>query len=339
MSQVPMLSICIPSYNRPEELYRLLKSVDITDSSKVEIVICEDCAPKREVVRAKVEEFKAESKYAVNYIENEVNQGYDRNLRECIKHAKGTWVMFMGDDDSFVPGTMDAYLEFLERNTELGYVLRSYRALHRDGSIEEFKYFAQTCFFEPGYTAYVTLFRKTVFISGVCFKRELALENMTDRFDGTLLYQLYIMAEICMKHSSAYYGTPITQMDDEGIPYFGSSETERELYTPGTATIDNSVNFMKKFFVVTEFMDEKYGCQSTEYVKKDISKYAYPVLSIQRKRGRKAFAEYHRRLKQLGLACTKYYYVYYVGLYLFGEGVCDKGIRIIKRILGKTPQL
>lgn len=339
MSSNILLSICVPSYNRPRELIRLLESIDIAWSEKIEIVICEDFAPKRDEVRICVEEFKARTNYTVNYIENEVNVGYDKNLRECIKHAKGEWIMYMGDDDVFVPGIMDDYLAFLEKYAHLGYVLRSYQALHRDGTIEEFIYFPEEKFFEAGFHAYVTMFRKSVFISGFCFKREYALENMTDRFDGTLLYQLYIMAEICMKYPSAYYRIPITQMDDEGIPYFGSSEAEKELYTPGTVTVDNSVNFMKKFFVITEFMDEKYGCQSTDYVKKDISKYAYPVLSIQRKRGRKAFAEYHHRLKQLGLACTKYYYVYYVGLYLFGERFCDKGIRIIKRILGKTPQL
>ena len=86
-------------------------------------------------------------------------------------------------------------------------------------------------------------------------------------------------------------------------------------------------------------MDEKYNIHSTEYVKRDISKYAYPVLSIQRKRGRKEFAAYHGRLKELGLANTFYYYVYYWGLYLFGENMCDKIIRNIKRILGKTPEL
>lgn len=339
MKQKPLLSICIPSYNRPDEIYRLLKSIDITDESKIEIVICEDCAPKRELVRAKVEAFRSESKYSVNYVENEINRGYDRNLRECIKNAQGKWIMYMGDDDLFVPQAMDGYLKFLEEHDELGYVLRSYRALHADGSVENFKYFPDTTFFEAGYDAYVTLFRKSVFISGFCFKREKALETLTDRFDGTLLYQLYILAEICMTTPSAYYNVPITQSIDGGVPYFGSSEAEKELYTPGTVTVDNSINFMKNFFVITEFMDGKYQISSTEYVKNDISKYAYPVLAIQRKRGRKEFAGYHRRLKELGIACTAYYYIYYVALYLFNERFCDQGIRLIKKVLGKTPKL
>lgn len=49
-----LLSICIPSYNRPEEIYRLLQSIDLQESDKIEIVICEDHAPKREAVRDRV---------------------------------------------------------------------------------------------------------------------------------------------------------------------------------------------------------------------------------------------------------------------------------------------
>lgn len=339
MDEEVLLSICIPSYNRPDEIYRLLQSIDIEEDEKVQVVICEDNAPKRKEVREKVYKFKEQSRYSITYIENTANLGYDKNLRECIKNAKGKWVMFMGDDDMIVSMSMNGYLNFLKENDHLGYVLRSYQTLHSNGSVEQFKYYEDTCFFSPGMETYVELFRKSVFISGFTFRREYALENMTDRFDGSLLYQLYILAEICMKYPAAYYGIPITQSIDGGYPYFGASEAEKDLYTPGYATVDNSVNFMKNFFNITNFMDEKYNIHSTEYVKRDISKYAYPVLSIQRKRGRKEFAAYHGRLKELGLANTFYYYVYYWGLYLFGENMCDKIIRNIKRILGKTPEL
>lgn len=334
-----LLSICIPSYNRPEEISRLLRSIDIQEYKKIEIVICEDFAPKREQVKNAINEFKKISKYDVIYIENKTNLGYDKNLRECIKSAKGKWIMYMGDDDTFIPNAMDAYLDFLEKHNELGYILRSYRALHEDGSVEEFKYYDNTCFFPSGFNTYVKLFRKSVFISGFSFRREYALENMTDRFDGSLLYQLYILAEICMKYPAAYYGVPITQMTDEGIPYFGTSESEKKLYTPGTATVDNSINFIRNFFRITEFMDKKYGIESTKYVKTDISKYAYPVLSIQRKRGRKVFIGYQHRLQRLGIANTVYYYIYYWGLLVFNEKICNGIIRGIKKFLGKTPRL
>ena len=333
-----LLSICIPSYNRPKELKRLLESVD-GDNNKIEIIICEDYSPKREEIARTVEDYKDNTKYKVEYCENIENYGYDRNLRECIKNAGGKWIMFMGDDDVFVPGELDAYMSFLEENPSLGYVLRSYQALHSDGSIEKFLYFPETRFFDKGFDSCACLFRKSLFISGFCFRRECMANNETDVLDGTLLYQLYILTEICMEYPAAYYHKPITQSIDGGVPYFGNSKAERELYTPGSITVGNSVAFMKKYFVVTEHLDKKHNIELSKSVRNDLSKYSYPILSIQRNKGRKVFWSYHKELCKLGLNCTMYYYIYLLGLYVVGEGICDKIIRMIKKTMGRTPQL
>ena len=70
-----LFSICIPSYNRPVEIRRLLDSIDTIHVNEIEIVICEDKAPKREEVRKQVFDFKSKTQYEVNYIENQVNCG------------------------------------------------------------------------------------------------------------------------------------------------------------------------------------------------------------------------------------------------------------------------
>ena len=56
------LSICIPSYNRPDELLRLLTSIDAKDDNNIEIVIREDCSPKREEIRNVVNTYASRSK-------------------------------------------------------------------------------------------------------------------------------------------------------------------------------------------------------------------------------------------------------------------------------------
>lgn len=336
----PFLSICIPSFNRPEEIGRLLSSIDADSfAEEIEVVVCEDCSPKRDLIRETVNNYAAKSAFSVKYVENKENMGYDRNLRECIKQASGKWVMFMGDDDMFVPGKLSGWIEYAKENKEIAYILRSYQSLHEDGSVERFVYFDGNRIFSPGYEAYVTLFRKSVFISGVALLRDLADKLATDRFDGSLLYQLYLEAEICMSYKSAYYSEPFTQSVDGGTPYFGSSKTEKNLYTPGLITVENSIEFMKKFFEITLYMDEKYGFDSTSYVKSDFSKYSYPVMSIQRNKGRKVFREYCKELIQLGINCTFHFKLYYYFLLVFGCKVCDNGIRLIKKVMGRTPQL
>ena len=334
-----ILSICIPNYNRPNELKRLLNSIDSKNIDQIEIVICEDRSPKMEEVRGVVGVFKDTSPYIVKYIENEKNLGYDKNIRELIKNASGDWIIFMGNDDEFVPNSLDKLLFFLEENNDLGYILKSHFYFFKNNKKEVFRYFKGNKFFSAGKHSYIDLFRKSVFISGFTIKRKLVLPYLVDDFDGTLLFQLYILAEVSLKYPSAYFDTPLTQQYQEGFPEFGSSEYEKSIYTPGSITIDNSLNFLRGYFKITNFIDEKYNLDSTRLIKIDMSKYFYPNLAIQRKKGIKKFIFYVRELNKIGFNCTFYYYIYVLVLLLLGKNICDNIIRIMKNILGKTPRL
>ena len=148
------------------------------------------------------------------------------------------------------------------------------------------------------------------------------------------------MAEIVLKYSSAYFDEPLTQQYEKELrPLFGTAEAEKDIYTPGTVTIENSLNFMGGFLKIAEYLDKKYNFNSVEIIKKDISKYSYPVLSIQREKGLADFVRYIKKLNRLDFNVTIYYYIYAIALILFGKKVCDRVIRIIKKILGKTPKL
>lgn len=339
MNERPFFSICIPSYNRPQKLRRLLQSIDYSGRD-AEVVIAEDNSPLRAETRKVAEEFIDGAPYAARYIENEENLGFDKNLRELIKNSSGEYIIFMGDDDEFVKGALDKFGVFLGKNRDLSFVLRTYHGLHSDGDIELFKYFPSNKFFPKGVESYKTLFRKSVFISGLTFKREHILPYMVDNFDGTLLFQLYILAETTINHPSAFYEIPLTrQYIGEGIPFVGSAPCERGLFTPGVRTIESSINFMQGFFKITDFIDKKYAIDSSSYIKKDISKYSYPILAVQRDKKIKDFLIYAGKLINMGIANTVYFYIYALALVVLGKNVCDKFIRLIKIIHKKTPSL
>ncbi|MEI7451742.1 MAG: glycosyltransferase family 2 protein [Candidatus Falkowbacteria bacterium] len=333
------LSICIPNYNRPEELLRLLKTIDTTRTDLVEIVICEDRSPKMLEVRAKVSEFSQNSKYKINYVENEVNLGFDKNLRACIENSTGKWVVYMGNDDEFVAGALNKLIEFLQAHEELGYILKSHYFIHKNNKKERFRYYEGTKFFAPGLETYVQMFRKSVFISGFTIRRELCLPLLKNDFDGTLLFQLYLLAEVCLKYPAAYFDVPLTQQYDEGTPEFGNAESEKALYTPGTITIDNSLKFLSGYFRITKYIDQEHNINSTALIVRDMSRYFYPSLAIQRPKGIFKFLSYVKALNKMGFNSTPYYYVYVVGLLIFGKNICNQIIRILKNVIGKTPTL
>jgi O-antigen biosynthesis alpha-1,2-rahmnosyltransferase len=336
----PILSICIPSYNRPRQISELLLSIDCNHEN-IEIVVCEDRSPKREQIRYSVELFRSQSHYRVRYFENEINLGYDGNIRRLVELAVGKFVMFMGDDDLFIPGALNRFLQFLNEHEDKKYILRSYIVVHPDGNIENFRYLPNMSVFPPGEETVSWLFKRSVSLCGFTISRNDAFRVSTTELDGTLLYQVYLMAQICLDHHSIYCDFPVAQAvqsfrDDK--PMFGSSEAEKSRYTPGSVSQDNSINFTKAYFEVTKFIDEQRGTELTGRVKTDLSKYSYPFLSIQRKRGIIPFLKYAKRLeREVDFGCTAYYFIYKWGLALIGEKLCDRLILRVKNALGYTP--
>lgn len=337
----PLLSICIPSYNRPRQLDELVRSIDC-NPAEVEVVICEDNSPGREAIRAAVKQLQGALPYSIQYVENEQNLGYDGNVRELVARARGRYVLFMGDDDLFVPETLDRYLDFLRQNLDKKYVLRSYLVRHPEG-VEQFRYMSRSTDLPAGEDTVAWLFKRSVTICGFTIDRAEALKHSTADVDGTLLYQIYLMAEVCLEWPSVYCDFAVAEAvqsyrDDN--PMFGSSSAEKQKFTPGTISADNSINFTRSYFELTEYLDRKHGMQLTRKVRISLSKYAYPFLSIQRRRGRSAFLQYAKRLEtECGFGITPHFHIYKWGLYFLGEQNCDRGIRLIKQIAGRTPEL
>ena len=265
----PTLSICIPSYNRSQQIGELLRSIDCA-LQDIEIVVCEDHSPAREAIRAEVEAFIQKTPYRVVYRENERNLGFDGNLRRLVEIAEGQYVMFMGDDDHFVTGSLDHYIAFLKKNQAKKYILRAYRVVHPSGVVEEFKYLPTTTNFVPGVNTIAWLFKRSVTICGFTVARDQAQAVATSDLDGTLLYQVYLMAEVCLNHPSAYCDIPIVQAVQSfrlDKPHFGAAAAEKGRYTPGKITADNSINFSKAYFELSEYLDRKHSIALTEMIR------------------------------------------------------------------------
>ena len=340
MEEKFFLSICIPSYNRPNTIVRLLESIDVSTPEEVEVVICEDMSPKREEIRKAVETFKEKARFQVSYFENPENFGFDKNWRELSLKAQGQYLLYMGDDDGFIPGQLDVYIKWLKNHPEPCYILRSYirRYGSGEGDVEYFRYYDGDKFFEPGVEAYKAFFMKSISMSGYTVKKSSSMEFLSSDVDNTLLYQLYLLAEICLKYPTAYCNTPCAMLISDQVQLFGNSKVEKGMYTPGQG-VGTNLNFIKAYFRIADYIDEKHGLKVAEEIKNEYSKYSFYTIAGKRKYGIKTFNEHVKQLRSIGLDSSVYFNVYYIGLLMFGVGPCKWLIRKIKKIKGRSLQL
>ena len=337
----PVISICIPSYNRPVELSELLRSIALEPRGGWEIVISEDHAPRRDEVRMVVEEFRAaHPDIPIAYFSNERNLGFDGNLRVLFERASGAYCLFMGDDDTMCNGAL-AKVQAAVAHPNIGVVLRSWQSVDKatGDSIELHRYYPSDRLFESGPSTIVSFFRKCVFLSGIVVHRETALRYATDRFDGTLLYQLWLVGRILAEKNGYYIADILAVRRVGGEHFFGSADAEQDRFEPKTTTPQHSLNFVAGLLGIADVLDEEVGVGARE-IRREWAAYSFPLLSMHASHlSRREFRAYADELARLGLGESRLFWGYYWLLSLFGAGLSERAIRLAKRLLGSTPVL
>ena len=335
------ISVCIPAYNRAAVLPALLESILMQEYPDFEIVICEDHSPERQAISDVVTRFTMANPDRIRYFENEKNIGFDRNLRRLIELAQGEYIMFMGNDDLLAPGALECVASAIARHPNVGVVIRSYASFDDDPKRinQEFRYFESERFFPAGTESIVTAYRRCVVIPGVTLQRRLAQELATDQVDGTLLYQVYLVARILSRMNAVFVPQIIALYRNGGIPEHGNADSERGRFVPSVRTVESSLHFMRGMLQVAQFVQDIDGVLVRDAILEDISRYSYPVLSIQANRPVAEFLGYARELHHMGYGRSKFFYLYVISLLLLGSTGSERIIQFIKRRLGYTPAL
>lgn len=336
----PLLSICIPAYNRAALLAPLLKSVLCQDFSSFEIVICEDASPERKEIGNVVRRFQEECRATIRYIENEENLGYDRNLRQLIAHSRGEYCLFMGNDDLLCPGALQTISSAISRHEGCGVVVRSYASFDKDPRQPKqiFRYFPDEFSLPCGQQAITVAFRRSVVISGLVIGRDAAAAVASDRFDGTLLYQLYLVGLVLADSGVVFTPEIIALRRDGTPPDFGWSEPERGKFVPGDQTPESSVQFVRGMLCIADFVEEETGLRVASGIRADIGAYSYPILAIQAGRSKRTFFRYGVELGRLGLWRYGLFHAYFAGLLIWGPARMTNMIGWLKRQIGHTPR-
>ena len=124
-SRIPLLSICISTYNRAKWLSASLKNVfeflNISDDD-IEILVCDNASEDNtsEIIKPYL------GRKGFRYEQNLINVGMLGNLRVTAHHARGKYIWILGDDDLIKPGSVEKIMEVLRGSKDLSLIYFNY---------------------------------------------------------------------------------------------------------------------------------------------------------------------------------------------------------------------
>ena len=109
-----LISICIPTYNRPENLLNCLNSLCLQTNNSFEVCISDNCSDYN--VEELIEPFR--KKLKLKFSKNEKNLGAALNFLKVASMAKNDFIWFLGDDDLLKPNAIDDLTKLIDANKE-----------------------------------------------------------------------------------------------------------------------------------------------------------------------------------------------------------------------------
>lgn len=100
------ISVCIPTYRRPEMLRQCIESCFANAVRPLEIVVSDDAADPE--VQSMVAAIRPPEGVSIIYTPNRLGRGQSANVNCAMQTATRPRLVLMHDDDTFVPGGIDA---------------------------------------------------------------------------------------------------------------------------------------------------------------------------------------------------------------------------------------
>lgn len=328
----PFLSICITSYNRVKELKRCLESITSNYKDLIEIVISEDCSPKRHEIREMVEEFIQKSEYRVIFNSNTKNLGYDCNLGKLIELARGKYIIFMSDDDAFFNNNIDKTIDALmSLKCPMAFV-----PFYISNTNEFERKFEHDFKITPCIENVSKYIYCSILFSGLIFERNKILDYDAKRFKNLLYFQVYLFASVLYKHGGYYLNIPLISCIGDGENAFGISDSSiKNSLLANRKSIYSNLEYHKGLVQVIKLFDEDNGTNLINGFEKEYSLRSISGLLRARKVGRKEVRVYWNKMNEVGIRITFIAKIYYYFLLIFNYKFCDFCFSIPRKILKK----
>lgn len=325
-----ILTIGITSYNRTKELKRCLESITTSFPEKIEVLVSEDKSPKHVEIGKIVEEFATGREFIVSFNSNSINLGFDRNLKKIQKLAQGEFILYMSDDDCFLPNVIDNIIKVLE-NEEPALMYAPF-LLCETG---EYRRFYNNSYIIPKGLDYAAKhINDSILFSGLIFRKNLLDKIDSEKFLNKNYIQVYFFLYILTNYGGYYYNQPIVQCVNDGENAYGKSESsEKNPLLANRKSVYSNLEFNKGLIAVIKYFDQDFGYKALKVFEKEFNLRSYIGLANAASHGRKVLMKYWKKLNSLELSIGLLPLIYLILLFIFGVKITNTIMLIPKKTL------
>nr|WP_290223830.1 glycosyltransferase family 2 protein [Trichocoleus desertorum] len=128
----PLVSVIIPTYNRPHYLKQAIASVIQQTYTNIEIIVSDDCSSEHP--QPIIDTFQDAR---IRLRRNPTNLGIGWNATYAFKEAQGKYVASLNDDDLWCPDFLEKLVPPLEAEPDLALAFCDYFIINSEGAIDD----------------------------------------------------------------------------------------------------------------------------------------------------------------------------------------------------------
>jgi glycosyltransferase involved in cell wall biosynthesis len=229
-----LFSIVVLSYNRPDQIERILVNLKKTSSSNFNLIIKDDCSPRQLEIQNVVEKYRSQLDFEIIFHKNDINLGYDQNLLDAFYIADSDYVFLLSDDDYVMGEFLGALSDLLSaREYKLYYV-----PYLNNGVLcrKKINHYEISRFHEVIYNS--------ILFSGLIFHRVSVLQLPLDRsFLSNCIYTQVYLASLLAFNEGKFGEAPsnLLYLGGDGENFFGKNESavNKEVLQDRSAIVAN----------------------------------------------------------------------------------------------------
>ena len=128
--QPPLVSVCIPTYNRRALLEETLQSLKNQTFEDYELIVCDDCSTDGTF------EFLSSLRWPnLKVLRNSKNLNLAGALTRLFREARGKYIGMQHDHDLYHPNFLERMVELMERHPTAGFGCSAFDTLDKNGRI------------------------------------------------------------------------------------------------------------------------------------------------------------------------------------------------------------